>query len=105
MADQPSVPKRSAKPLIVTGLAFFAAAITALVAWSSAAFAAWQTALRPQTRTMTLQEAREQYQLAITISKASAAAALLLLLLLAFLFWRRARSKAPAPKDANGDAA
>ncbi len=62
-----------------------------------AAFAAWTTALPPQVdRTLTLQQAREQYQHGMTIFRLSGIVALLLCIVLPYLVWRRFKLSADA---------
>jgi len=72
---------------------------TAFVAWSSAAFAAWTTAL-PSTvqRTLTLEQAREQYARGRSIHELALSAATVLAIAFAYLARRRAKLKFAASK-------
>ncbi|MCA9599031.1 MAG: hypothetical protein KC776_37230 [Myxococcales bacterium] len=101
VATDTALPRRDAKPatatLVATVLALIAAVVTSILGWSSAAFAAWTTALPPQVdRTLTLQQAREQYHHGMTIFRLSGIVALLLCIVLPYLVWRRFKSSADA---------
>lgn len=65
--------------VFVSGVAVFAAAVVAFIEWSPAVCAAWQTAIPPQVhRTLTLEQAREQYEHGMAIAMASGIVAVVL---------------------------